>query len=285
MSISRSVVYFAYLGDEGTDADVVRRRLAFMASQLQWLSDLIAMSGQRIEVLVPYVAPRAWDAEVQGAIARHGFGIDPASVVSDRRNSFEYPGFRAMQTLARQSAPDDLIYYCHSKGIVQLSQGKMGLFRLHTTVGLTADLCRVTAEPGLSRAGLFPSKFGWCFYNFFWIKAGYMAGLAVEESADRYHFEALIGDPGDREGYRGVLSLTDRLPYEDRGIPAKPWYRPAETASPELSVTYGRYARMRSPADAVDAGKPCADRGCRPLEAPKAEPASPSTLWTRLFGK
>ncbi|TAK12760.1 MAG: hypothetical protein EPO38_05955, partial [Rhizorhabdus sp.] len=109
MSISRSVVYFAYLGDEDTDDGVVRQRIAYMDRQLRWLSDLIIASGDPIEVLVPYVAPRAWDGEVHATIARHGFRIDPASIESDRLNRFEYPGFRAMKTLAQQSAPGDLI--------------------------------------------------------------------------------------------------------------------------------------------------------------------------------
>lgn len=248
MSISRSVIYFGYLGDEDTDGGVVRQRLAFMDRQMQWLSALIEGSGEPIEVLVPYVAPRAWDSEVHGAITRHGFRIDPASVASERRNSFEYPGFLAMKTLAQISSPDDLIYYCHSKGIVQLAESKMGLFRLHTHVGLTTDLAQLTADPRLTRAGLFPSKWGWCWYNFFWIKAGYMAGRPVEESSDRYRFEALIGDYDDKEGYRGVLPLIDRLPFDDTGIVAQPWYRPVETASPALDATYQRYASMASPA-------------------------------------
>ncbi|MCZ4342061.1 hypothetical protein O4H52_10620 [Sphingomonadaceae bacterium G21617-S1] len=278
MSISRSVVYFAYLGDEDTDDGVVRQRIAYMDRQLRWLSDLIIASGDPIEVLVPYVAPRAWDGEVHATIARHGFRVDPASIESDRFNRFEYPGFRAMKTLAQRSAPEDLIYYCHSKGIVQLAESKMGLFRLHTEVGLTANLEMLTATPHLTRAGLFPSKFGWCFYNFFWIKAGYMAGLTVEESADRYQFEALIGDPADREGYRGVLSLADRLPAEDRGLEARPWYRPAETSSPALFATYDRYARMASPAESENARKALADR--RP---PPPEVAPARGLWARLF--
>ncbi len=255
MSIPRSVVYFAFLGDEDTDGAMVRRRLSFMDRQLQWLSDLIEASGDRIEVLVPYVAPRAWDADVHRAIARHGFRIDPASIRSDRRNTFEYPGFRAMKTLAEGSASDALIYYCHSKGIVHLDENKMGLFRLHTEVGLTADLDMLTTNPSLTRAGIFPYKFGWCWYNFFWVKAGYMAGLTVEESADRYHFEALIGDRSDKEGYQGVLPLIDRLSFEDTGIPVKPWYRPEETSSPVLFATYDHYARMMSPSDSANARK------------------------------
>ena len=258
MSVARSVVYFGYLGDEGTDDEVVRRRLLFMDDQLSWLSELIVASGNRIEVLVPYVAPGAWDAEVHRVILRHGFRTDPGSIRSDRRNSFEYLGFHAMKALAESASPDDLIYYCHSKGIRQLSPSKMGLFRLHTEVGLTADLDGLTANSNITRAGLFPSKWGWCWHNFFWVKAGHMAGLTVEESADRYHFEALIGDQGDKEGYRGVLPLIDRLPFGDTGIAVKPWYRPEETTSPILLATCYRYASMKSLADSGNARNVCA---------------------------
>ncbi len=262
MKVTRSVVYFAYVGDEGTDLDTVGRRLAFMERQLQWLAALIAASAERIEVLVPYVAPRAADAEVHRAIARYGFLVDPESIRADRRNRFEYPGFRSMKALAEHSAPGNLIYYCHSKGIIQLSENKMGLFRLHTQIGLTADLRVLMSTPALTRAALFPSKFGWCFYNFFWVKAGYMAGLTVEESADRYHFERLIGDQGDREGYRGVLPLIDRVPPADSGLAVRPWYRPSETATPELSAAYDRYARMDAPAS-----------------------RAPRSIWRRLLGR
>lgn len=254
MSIARWVVYFAFLGDEGTDDGVVRLRLSFMQRQLQWLSRLIGASGDRIEVLVPYVAPRAWDTDVDRVVSRLGFRIDPASVLADRRNTFEYHGFRAMKALAQAVAPSDLIFYCHSKGIVHLEQAKMGIFRFHTEVALTADLHRLTASPDLTRAGLFPYKFGWCWYNFFWIKAGFMAGLVVEESADRHHFEALIGDRSDKEGYRGVLSLIDRLPVESTGLAIQPWYSPAATTTPALIATYDRYAAMAAPTFVVDAG-------------------------------
>jgi hypothetical protein len=242
MSGPRSIVYFAYLGDEATDDDTIRRRFAFMERQLDWLAALVAAAGEPIAVLVPYVAPRRWDGDLHDAVARRGFAIDGLSVAAERRNSFEYPGFRAMKALATAASPDHLIYYCHSKGIVQLADGKMGLFRLHTQVALTADLRRFAADPHLTRAGLFPSRFGWCWYNFFWVKAGYMAGLPVEESADRYHFEALIGDRADREAYRHVLPLIDRLPRVDTGIDARDWYRAEDTVSPEMLALYDRYA-------------------------------------------
>ena len=247
MSVSRSAVYFAYLGDEGTDDTIVRQRLTFMDRQLSWLHDLIEASTNPIELVVPYTAPRRWDAEVARLVGRYGFQIDPAAVLSDRRNSFEYPGFRALKALAEKSEPDHLIYYCHSKGIVQLAESKMGIFRLHTQIGLSAELATLTANPGLSRAGLFPSKFGWCWYNFFWIKAGYMAARTVEESTDRHHFEALIGDRSDKEAYRHVLPLIDCLPFADSGIELKPWYRPEETVSPALLATYDRYVAMQRP--------------------------------------
>ena len=248
MAVARTIVYFAYLGDEGTEGGLVRRRLAFMERQLRWLSDLIEGGGERIDVLVPYVAPRSWDAEVDGLVRAHGARLDPASIHAERRNTFEYRGFVAMKTLARDLDPASLIYYCHSKGIVHLEDNKMGVFRLHTAVGLTADLTPLIERADLSRAGLFPYRFGWCWYNFFWIKAGYMAGLAVEESADRYQFEALIGDRADKEGYRGVLPLIDRSPAGNIGIAVQSWYRPAETATPALMAVYDRYAAMASPA-------------------------------------
>lgn len=277
MSISKSIVYFGYLGDEDADGGVVRQRLSFMDRQLRWLSDLMEAAGERIEVLVPYVAPRGWDAEVHGVITHYGFQIDPASIRSERHNTFEYPGFRALKRLAEQSDPDNLLYYCHSKGIVQLDESKMGLFRLHVEVGLMAALDMLAANPALTRAGIFPYKFGWCWYNFFWIKAGYMAGLTVEESSDRYHFEALIGDRDDKEGYRGVLPLIDRLPIEDTGIAVKPWYRAEETSSPVLFATYDRYAGMQSPADSANTRKMLADRRPRSRLS--------SGFWAGLFRK
>ena len=244
MSVGRSIVYFAYLGEEGTEDGIVRRRLSFVERQLRWLADLVEHAGERSEVLVSYVAPRSWDTDLHRAVRCHGFVIDPDSIRADRVNTFEYRGFVAMKSLAQAAHPDSLIYYCHSKGVVQLEEYKMGIFRLHTKVGLTADLSALVENRHLTRAGIFPYKFGWCWYNFFWIKAGYIADLPVERSADRYHFEALIGDRGDKEGYRGVLPLIGQLPFEDTGIAVQPWYRPEETTTSTLMKTYDRYARM-----------------------------------------
>jgi hypothetical protein len=286
MSNSRSIVYFAYLGDGDTPDDLVRRRLSFMDRQLRWLADLIAAQPWRIDVLVPYVAPIAFDTEVHDLITRHGFRIDPDSTLPDRRNRFEYPGFRAMKALAAASPPDHLIYYCHSKGIVQLAERKMGLFRLHTEIGLTADLAALQANPALTRACLFSSKFGWCFFNFFWIKAGYMAGLTVAESDDRFHFEALVGDPTDRQGYRGVLPLIDRLSFEDTGLAARHWYRPSETDTPALSATYDLYAGMTSPAEAIDRRNAPGYRPAPllPIDFDPRHVARPG-FWKRLLGR
>ena len=255
MGASKSLVYFGYLGDEATADEIVGPRLDFMADQLRWLSALIDQLAEPVERLVAYVAPRSWDDRVHAAIAHHRFAVDPASIRSERRNSFEYAGFRAMKAQAAERPPDDLIYYCHSKGITQLSSSKMGLFRLHSEVGLTADLAALTGDADLTRAGLFPSKWGWCWNNFFWVKAGYMARLAVEESPDRYHYESLIGDPGDKEGYRRVLPLIDRLPFDATGIAAQPWYRPQELNSSILLETCYRYAAMAAPDPAARAAR------------------------------
>lgn len=247
MGSARSVVYFAYLGEEGSDGATVAARFAFMERQLRWLAPLVADAP----VTVAYVAPRSWDAAVARAVDVHGFRLDPLSVAGERRNTFEYPGFRAMQAIARRSALGDLLYYCHSKGIVGCDEGKMGLFRLHTALGLATDLADFTVDPALTRATIFPARFGWCWYNFFWVKAGYMAARTVAEHHDRYEFEALIGNRGDREGYRAVLPLIGRLPVAVTGIAPQPWYRAEETSSAALAATYARYAAMASPAEAA----------------------------------
>lgn len=254
MGAARSLVYFAYLGDAGAEDALIDRRLPFMARQLAWLAALIERADYLIEVTVPYVAPERWDAAIERVVSDHGFQVDPAAIASERRNSHEYPGFRALKTLADRSPPEHLIYYCHSKGIVDQDASKMGLFRLHTEVGLTADLTPMIADPGINRAGLFPYKCGWIWYNFFWIKAGYMATRTVTEHPDRYHYEELIGDRADREGYRSVLPLLDRLPDEATGIAPRPWYLPEHIRSAALRATYDRYAEMDVPAPAIPTG-------------------------------
>jgi hypothetical protein len=244
---ARHIVYFGYLGDESTDDAVVDQRLAYMDGQMRWLAQLVEPLPSSRRPLVPYVAPRRWDEAVHARIAAHGFTVDPLSVAAERRNSFEYPGFRALKALAETLPADEPIFYAHSKGIVELAHSKNGLFRLHSHIALTADLDAFCRDPALTRAGLFPSRRGWCWYNLFWIKAGHMARLTVEESEDRYAFEALIGDYSDKEGFRGVLPLIDRLSAEVTGIEPKPWYRPQETSSPALLALYRAYAAMDAP--------------------------------------
>jgi hypothetical protein len=75
--------------------------------------------------------------------------------------------------------------------------------------------------------------------------------LASAPAEDRYHFEALIGGVRDKEAFKAVLPLIDRLPCEATEIALKPWYRPEETSSPALQETYARYAARTSPCAAV----------------------------------
>lgn len=241
------IVYFGYLGDEATDDAVVEQRLAYMDGQMRWLAQLVARLPDGARVLVPYVAPRRWDEAVHARIAAHGFTVDPLSIENERRNRFEYPGFRALKSLAETLPPDEPIFYCHSKGIAAPGDNKNGLFRLHSHVALAADLDAFRRDPALTRAGLFPSRYGWCWYNIFWIKAGHMARLKVEESEDRYAFEELIGNRAEPQAFRGVLRLIDRLPVEATGIEPKRWYRPPETLSPALLALYQTYAEMDAP--------------------------------------
>ncbi|WP_165321977.1 hypothetical protein [Rhizorhabdus phycosphaerae] len=247
MSSGRHIVYFGYLGDEASEDAIVAERLAYMDGQMRWLEQLVARLADGARVLVPYVAPRKWDEAVHARIAAHGFAVDPLSVEADRHNRFEYPGFRALKALAETLPPDEPIFYCHSKGIGDLSQTKNGLFRLHSHVALAADLDAFLRDPALTRAGLFPSRYGWCWYNLFWIKAGHMARLTVEEREDRYAFEELIGDRSETQAFRGVLPLIDRLPAEVTAIEPTRWYRPPETVSPALLALYRDYAAIDAP--------------------------------------
>ncbi len=101
------IVYFGYLGDEASDDAVVEQRLAYMDGQMRWLAQLVARLRDGGHVLVPYVAPRRWDEAVHAGIAAHGFAVDQMSVGDERRNRFEYPGFRALKSLAETLPPDE----------------------------------------------------------------------------------------------------------------------------------------------------------------------------------
>lgn len=234
MTQTKTILYFGFIGASDIDHGVAEARMDYMGQQMHWLA-LKAPDASRL--FLTYTAPEWLDGPIASLAKQHGFDVLPELSDTRRRNTFEYPGFLALSDLAAKSEGNDLIFYCHSKGIVELSSTKMGLFKLHTEVCLAADLSMMTAK-----AGLFPSEFGWVWNNIFWAKAWFLQTLTVPESANRYTYEALIGDKAAPRAYETVLQLIDLVGQDVSGIPSQPFYQPHETASAKLIDRYRVYS-------------------------------------------
>lgn|GEM_PF-1702585 len=244
----KTLVYFGYIGDEETDDRTINDRLSFMERQLNWIDFHINRYEIDCKLVMTYTAPAAIDSKIDKLAARYHFSVfqqgldDPLS--ERRHNRFEMPGFVALEALSRAADDSDLFFYCHSKGIFDLNELKMGVFRLHTSICLLADLDKLASNPAVDRAGLMPSKKGWIWNNFFWVKASVIKGVIVERSEDRYYYEAFIAGRENDLGHTKVLKLIDRVPGGLTDLPERMYYESHQTVSPQLIRAYEHMSKF-----------------------------------------
>lgn len=118
-----------------------------------------------------------------------------ASIVIHTDNRFEYWALHHLWRLAR-AEPRAAFAYLHSKGISRdiwrRSRVEKALTRC--TFALWSRVLERLDNPQVDVAGLLPATEGWVWYNFWWAKGAYLAGLPEPvTSDDRFSHEAWLG--------------------------------------------------------------------------------------------
>lgn len=132
-----------------------------------------------------------------------------------RENQFEYPGFAAIKDFADSAHPEHLIYYCHSKGSANRSERSLGIFKYHQVININNSVIARIKQHDIVKAGLYPSKSGFLWHNFFWVKASYLATKKNEVSSERHYYESLIGGDFNDISKKTLGTLFIKPPSED----------------------------------------------------------------------
>lgn len=114
-------------------------------------------------------------------------------------NVYEYPGLKAVWDIS-QDNDESIILYFHTKGMT--SEKKInGVKELrdfltkNTILNYTTYLNEFNKTKDLDVGCIFPSEFGFSWYNFFWIRSSYVKEHLPEPKVNknRYYWERYIG--------------------------------------------------------------------------------------------
>lgn len=138
--------------------------------------------------------------------------------VSDK-NEFEYPPLKLVHDLAIKNADATFLYF-HSKGMThKLHSRSLEDITLFTeTFERWRRNLQLLQQSKASKMGLFPSRTGWIWYNFWYAKGAYLASLeAPEKSENRYVYESWLGGKYlDLSGWQTCFGLY-KINYFDKG--------------------------------------------------------------------
>lgn len=194
-----------YLGDADTAEAVIEERLCYLTNQLLLLAEFEkSFTYEFKQRLLVMTAPSNYVPQVKQLCHRFGFSLFENKVFTS--NQYEYPGFKAMQSFARRDK-QGLFLYIHSKGIANRKPHSMGVFSFHLQHLLALNVESVFASSTVEKACLFPSEKGWCWQNFFWVRASYLAELTIIESDQRHYYEFVIGSEAN-DGWKQCYAIA-----------------------------------------------------------------------------
>jgi hypothetical protein len=214
-----------YIGNEEEAESDCLDRLNYFDAQAAFIFHLLRYNNLDHKVKLVVTAPSPVDASVWSVANKYGFEIFQDLIL--RENNFEYPGFNAMKVCAEQYQEDALFLYSHSKGIFNRRPAQMKIFRMHMEILLSCPVDSIFTKSSVAKACLFPSRFGWAWHNFFWIRASYLKQIELSRSPNRHYYESVIGERNNPSGHRKCFSLARYVPGLDRSF-VQPFYQSRE---------------------------------------------------------
>lgn len=211
--MKKIIIFNCYFGDDVDSPTSIISRLSYVVDQMGFLYRLVDMNfrDENATVVIVGTFPVFLDDVLRSLSREYGFFIDFRYV--SRVNVFEYIGLTAVRDYSSGMDANDLVFYCHSKGVVNKHRNfGMGIFKLHLIVNLSIPMDIICSNELILKVGLFPSRFGWLWHNFFWIKAGCMTSKSVRITERRHHYEELIGERKNPQAFRACVSLISRFP-------------------------------------------------------------------------
>lgn len=140
-------------------------------------------------------------------------------------NTYEYPGFKAVWDIS-QDNDESIILYFHTKGMT--SEKKInGVKELrnfitkNTILNYETYLNEFKKTKDLDVGCIFPSEFGFSWYNFFWVRSSYVKEhlSKPEVNKNRYYWERYIGSEYSTK--KDVKCFSPFLGYKKLGNKAQ----------------------------------------------------------------
>jgi len=197
------VVYYAYVGLE-IDDDVANERLKYIGEQLHWIEK---NKGSNFGCTYLVACGNSiYFSKIRDLANSYGFIFLDAFFSIE--NNFEYPGIYACTQLPYVLPEDDLVLYCHAKGVANPGPRQMGNFKFHLRLLLSNCSVECFDDPQIVIAGVFPSDSGFIWYNYFIARASYLKDRPVAKSPNRHYYESWVRD--EKRGISVVKSLFKR---------------------------------------------------------------------------
>jgi hypothetical protein len=182
------IVYFAYLKPNQWEDIVLEQLWDLKSTPLYDLADSINISVCSDESSLKRLKQHIWAK------------FKKINIINwQSNNSYEYPGIKAIWDLSKDD-DDSIVLYFHTKGMTSQEKikGVDGLRKfLHknTISNFESYLTEFKNNPGLDVGCVFPSEFGFSWYNFFWIRSSYVKNYLPEPipNKNRYTWERFIG--------------------------------------------------------------------------------------------
>jgi hypothetical protein len=140
------------------------------------------------------------------------------------KNMYEYPGIKAVYDLSQKD--DSTILYFHTKGMTSEKKFpgnkdiRNQLFK-YTIENYKEYLNEFSKNKDLDIGGVFPSEFGFIWYNFFWVRSKYVKEhLKIPEPTNhRYYWERWIGS--EHSTKKNILTYSPALKFQKLGNKAQ----------------------------------------------------------------
>lgn len=182
------IVYFAYLSPNNWEPIVLEQLNSLKSLGLYDLADNIYISVSSGHNELKRLKQHIWAKFKKIEIINH---FD--------QNHYEYPGLRAVWDLSQQD--DSIILYFHTKGmtsglkIAGQNDTRRVLFK-HTISNYENYINEFKTHPEMEVGCVFPSEFGFAWYNFFWVRSSYVKNNLPEPKTigNRYYWERWIGN-------------------------------------------------------------------------------------------
>lgn len=188
MSKKIKIVYFAYLKPQEWEEIILEQLWSLRNSGLYDISDSIYISLCCNDIDLKRIKQHIW-AKFKKIQIINRF----------ENNTYEYPGLKAVWDISQED-DDSIVLYFHSKGMT--SEKKVGgvkelrqFLTKNTILNYPTYITEFNNHKNLDVGCIFPSEYGFSWYNFFWVNSSYVRNYLPEPeiNKNRYYWERYIG--------------------------------------------------------------------------------------------